>query len=124
MCHRGCGSFDGGSPDGRFILYNNSALKTQFFEYGAVFSPDGKWRILTDESGKAEIYLQAINRGDDSLRVTGERFLISRQGAHCLLVSFEVSGDGSRFVIPSITPRESSALIVLQDWESQVAKLN
>ena len=67
------------SPDGRFILYNNSALpaitqrfpsdvfaidmvrgrkvipllKTPFFEYDAVFSPDGKWlAFLSDESGK------------------------------------------------------------------------
>ena len=99
------------SPDGRFILYNNSALpaitqrfpsdvfaidmargrkvipllKTQFFENGAVFSPDGKWlAFLSDESGKAEIYMQAIDPGDDSLRVTGERFLISREGAQCL----------------------------------------
>ena len=190
------------SPDGRFILYNNSALpaitqrfpsdvfaidmargrkvipllKTQFFENGAVFSPDGKWlAFLSDESGKAEIYVQAIDRGDDSLRVTGERFLISREGAQCLrwrkdarelyylgldgqvyavplalrpaavhagkpealfmidaearstlhsVVSFDVSADGSRFVIPSITPGEISALVVLQDWESQVTKLN
>ncbi len=60
-------------------------LKTQFFENGAVFSPDGKWlAFLSDESGQAEIYVQAIDRGDDSLRVTGERFLISRQGAQCL----------------------------------------
>jgi Tol biopolymer transport system component len=190
------------SPDGRFILYNNSALpaitqgspsdvfaidmargrkvipllSTQFFETGAVFSPDGKWlAFLSDESGRAEIYVQAINRDNDSLRVTGERFLISRQGAQCLRwrkdarelyylsfdgqvhavplafrqgavhagqaealftidaearstlhspVSFDVSADGSRFVIPSITPGESSALVVLQDWEAQLAKLN
>jgi eukaryotic-like serine/threonine-protein kinase len=188
------------SPDGRFILYNNSALpaitqrfpsdvfaidmargrkvipllKTQFFENGAVFSPDGKWlAFLSDESGKAEIYMQAIDRGDDSLRMTGERFLISREGAQCLrwrkdarelyylgldgqvyavplafrpaavhagkpealftidaearstvhsVVSFDVSADGSRFVIPSMTPGESSVLVVLQDWEAQVAK--
>jgi len=190
------------STDGRFILYNNSdlpaitqrfpsdvfaidmargrkvipLLKTQFFENGAVFSPDGKWlAFLSDESGKAEIYVQAIDRGDDSLRVTGERFLISREGAQCLrwrkdarelyylgfdgqvyavplafrpaavhagkpealftidaearstlhsVVSFDVSADGRRFVIPSITPGESSAVVVLQDWESQLAKLN
>ena len=188
------------SPDGRFILYNNSALPaitqhspsdvfaidmargrkvipllaTQFYEYGAVFSPDGKWlAFLSDESGKAEIYVQALDRGNDSLRVTGERFLISRQGAQCLrwrkdgrelyylgmdgqvyavpfafrltevhagkpetlftidpeayatvhsVVSFDVSADGGRFVIPSITPGESSALVVLQDWESQFSK--
>ena len=28
--------------------------------------------------------MQALDRGNDSLRVTGERFLISRQGAQCL----------------------------------------
>jgi eukaryotic-like serine/threonine-protein kinase len=188
------------SPDGRFILYNNSALpaiteffpsdvfaidmahnrkvtpllNTPFHESNAVFSPDGKWlAFLSTESGQAEIYMQALDRGNDSLRVTGERFLISRQGAQCLrwrkdgkelyylgsdgrvysvplafgagkvragqleplftidaearatmhsVVSFDVSADGSRFVIPSITPGESSALVVLQDWESLVAK--
>jgi Tol biopolymer transport system component/DNA-binding winged helix-turn-helix (wHTH) protein len=188
------------SPDGRFILYNNSTLpaitqrfpsdvfaidmargrkvipllRTQYFEYGAVFSPDGKWlAFLSDESGKAEIYIQAIDRGEDSLRVTGDRFLISRQGAQYLrwrkdgrelyylgldgqvyavplafrpasvqagkpealftidpeaystfhsVVSFDVSADGSRFVIPSMTPGDSSAVVVLQDWESLVAK--
>ena len=40
------------------------------------------------------------------------------------VVSFDVSADGSRFVIPSITPGESSALVVLQNWEAQAAKLN
>lgn len=188
------------SPDGRFILYNNSALpsitqgfssdvfavdmarnrrvipllSTPFYEYNAVFSPDGKWlAFLSTESGQAEVYMQALDRGNDSLRVTGERFLISRQGAQCLrwrkngrelyylgfdgrvyavplvfgagrvragqpeplftidaearaaihsVVSFDVSADGSRFVIPSMTPGESSALVVLQDWESLVAK--
>jgi len=188
------------SPDGRFILYNNSALpaitqafpsdvfaidmarnrkvipllSSPFYEYNAVFSPDGKWlAFLSTESGQAEIYMQALDRGNDSLRVTGERFLISRQGAQCLrwrrngkelfylgsdgrvyavplafgadrvragqpeplfiidaearaaihsVVSFDVSADGSRFVVPSMTPGESSALIVLQDWESLVAK--
>ena len=188
------------SPDGRFILYNNSALpaithdfpsdvfaidmahnrkvipllNTPFYENNAVFSPDGKWlAFLSDESGQAEIYMQALDHGNDSLRVIGERFLISRQGAQCLrwrkdgkelyylgsdgrvyavplrfrstgvhagqpevlftidaearstihsVVSFDVSADGSRFVIPSVAPGESSALVVLQDWESLVAK--
>jgi len=188
------------SPDGRFILYNNSALpaivqafpsdvfaidmardrkvipllKTPFYENGAVFSPDGKWlAFMSDESGESEVYMQALDRGNDSLRVTGERFLISRQGAQCLrwrkngkelfylgsdgrvyavplsfglgtvragrpealftidpearaaihsVVSFDVSADGSRFVIPSMTPGDSSALVVLRDWESLIAK--
>jgi eukaryotic-like serine/threonine-protein kinase len=188
------------SPDGRFILYNNSALpaitntfpsdvfaidmarnrkvipvlNTPFQEANAVFSPDGKWlAFLSDESGQAEIYVQALDRANDSLRVTGERVLLSREGAQCLrwrkdgkelyylaldgrvyatplffgggrvrvgqplplftidpearatihaVASFDVSPDGSRFVIPSMTPGESSALVVLQDWESLVAK--
>jgi len=188
------------SPDGRFILYNNSALpaithdfpsdvfvidmarnrkvipllNTPFYENNAVFSPDGKWlAFLSDESGQAELYMQALDYSDDSLRVSGERFLISRQGAQCLrwrkdgkelyylgsdgrvyavplhfrsagvhaglpealftidaearstihsVVSFDVSADGSRFVIPSMAPGESSALVVLHDWESLVAK--
>ena len=38
------------------------------------------------------------------------------------VVSFDVSADGRRFVIPSMTPGESSAIVVLQDWESLVAK--
>jgi eukaryotic-like serine/threonine-protein kinase len=188
------------SPDGRFILYNNSALpaitqdfpsdvfaidmarnrkvihllNTPFYEYNAVFSPDGKWlAFLSNESGKAEIYMQALDRANDSLHVTGERFLISGLGAQCLrwrkdgkelfylgsdgrvyavpiafgagtvragqpeplftidaearaaihsIVSFDVSADGNRFVIPSMTPGESSALVVLQDWESLLAR--
>ena len=99
------------SSDGRFILYNNSALpavarnfpsdvfaidmarrrkvipilKTPFFENNAVFSPDGKWlAFLSDESGKAEVYMQALDRGNDSLHVAGERFSISTRGAQCL----------------------------------------
>ena len=188
------------SPDGRFILFNNSnlsaitgdfpsdvfaidmfrkrrvvsLLSTRFSEYNAVFSPDGKWlAFLSTESGKEEIYMQALDRRNDSLSVTGERFLISRQGAQCLrwnkngkelfylgsdgrvyavsiavgstgvragepeplftidpearttihaVASFDVSADGNRFVIPSITPGDSSVLVVLQDWESLVAK--
>jgi len=188
------------SSDGRYILYNNSALpaitqafpsdvfavdmarnkrvipllNTPFYESSAVFSPDGKWlAFLSNESGEAEIYMQALDRSNDGLRVTGERFLISQQGAQSLrwrrngrelfylgydgkvyavpiayggdrvrpgqpkplftintearaaihsIVSFDVSADGSRFVIPSMTPGESSALVVLQDWESLFAK--
>ena len=99
------------SPDGRFILYNNSArpaitrdfpsgvfaidmarnrkviplLSTPFYEYNSVFSRDGKWlAFLSNESGQAEIYMQALDRGNDSLRVIGEGFLISSQGAQCL----------------------------------------
>src|SRR5215472_2245875 len=99
------------SHDGRFILYNNSALPaithdfpsdvfaidmarnrkvipllhSPFYENNGVFSPDGHWlAFVSDESGQAEIYIQALDHGHDSLRVTGARFLISRDGAQCL----------------------------------------
>jgi Tol biopolymer transport system component/DNA-binding winged helix-turn-helix (wHTH) protein len=188
------------SPDGRFILYNNAdlpaiahnfpadvfaidmargrkvihLLKTPFSENNAVFSSDAKWlAFLSDESGKAQVYMQALDYHHDTLAVTGERFLITSQGAQCLrwrrdgtelyylgsdgqvfavplayraggvhagrpeplftidaearatthaVVSFDVSADGKRFVIPSVTAGESSSLVVLQDWESLVGR--
>ena len=149
-------------------------LKTPFSENNAVFSPDGKWlAFLSDESGKAEVYIQALDYRHDTLAVTGERFLITNQGAQCLrwrkdstelyylgsdgqvfavplayraggvhagrpeplftidaearatthsVVSFDVSADGKRFVIPSVTAGESSSLVVLQDWESLLGR--
>ena len=149
-------------------------LNTPFYEYNAVFSPDGKWlAFLSDESGKAELYLQSLDYSDDSIRVAGERHLISSQGAQCVrwrkdgkelyylgsdgrvfavtmdfhskavragrpqalftidaearstvhsVVSFDVSADGSRFVIPSMVSGKSSTLVVLRNWESQVAR--
>jgi eukaryotic-like serine/threonine-protein kinase len=185
-------------PDGRFILYNNTALpaitqafpsdvfaidmardrkvipilNTPFYEWNAVFSPDGQWlAFLSDESGQAEIYAQALDRSNDSLRVRGERFLLSHHGAQTLrwrkdgkelfylgfdgrvyavpllirgsslragspeplftidaearaaihtIVSFDMSADGRRFVIPSLNPGDSAAIVVLQNWESLV----
>lgn len=121
------------SPDGRFILYNNSALpaitqgflsdvfaidmargrkvipllNTPFHEANATFSPDGKWLAFqSNESGQAEIYMQALDRGNDSLRVTGERFLISRQGAQCLRWRkngrelYYLGSDGQVYAVP------------------------
>jgi serine/threonine-protein kinase len=95
------------SPDGRFVLYNNTGLprvanetqgdvlvfdlvrrgkplpllNTRFHEANAAFSPDGKWLAFTSsESGRPELYLQAFQSGETPA-VTGERYLISRTGA-------------------------------------------
>jgi hypothetical protein len=38
------------------------------------------------------------------------------------VVSFDVSAEGSRFVIAPMTPGESSALVVLQDWQLLMLK--
>lgn len=98
------------SPDGRFIAYVNTGfprvqnetqgdvwvfdlergrkpvplLNTRFHEANPVFSPDGKWLAFTsDESGRPEVYIQAF-QAKDAPRVTGERYLVSRDGALAL----------------------------------------
>ena len=95
------------SPDGRYLAFVNSAfarvandqqgdvwlldmardstriplLNTRFHESTPVFSPDGKWLAFTsNESGRAEVYVQAFLPGDDP-SVFGPRYLVSRAGA-------------------------------------------
>ncbi|GEM_PF-1409884 len=182
------------SPDGRFILYNNSGfpllvndsqsdifavdlargrkltpvIQTPFHEANAAFSPDSKWLAFTsNESGRVEIYLQAVEIGE-SIRVTGPRYPVSKNGAQALrwrgdtkelyylafdsrvyavplrlgatvtagpavplfsistearaaiheTLGFDVSADGKRFVIPTVTSKEDPAIVVVQDWET------
>ncbi|MFL6416640.1 MAG: winged helix-turn-helix domain-containing protein [Bryobacteraceae bacterium] len=98
------------SPDGRFLAFGNTGfprfanetqgdvrlfdmargrsavalLNTQFHEANPVFSPDGKWLAFTsDESGRAELYLQAFRSGDAPF-LTGERHLVSKSGAQAV----------------------------------------
>lgn len=95
------------SPDGRFVAFVNTGfpllaseqqsdvwvldlargrelvplLKTGFHESNPVFSPDGKWLAFTsNESGRAEVYVQAFRSGDPP-RMMGERHLVSSAGA-------------------------------------------
>ena len=95
------------SPDGRFVAYVNTGfprsanetqgdvwvfdlargrkpfplLNTQFHEANPAFSPDGKWLAFTsNESGRAELYVQAFRSGD-APSVIGERHLVSSAGA-------------------------------------------
>jgi len=98
------------SPNGRFIAFMNSGfvqvenefqgdirlvdlaagrkivnlVSTPFHEGISAFSPDGRWIAFTStESGRAELYLQAFRAGG-SPKVTGPRYAVSRNGAHCL----------------------------------------
>jgi len=49
-------------------------LRTEADEQNARFSPDGRWfAYISDESGRAQVYLQAFPRG-------GSRVLVSREG--------------------------------------------
>ncbi|MBI3451083.1 MAG: serine/threonine-protein kinase [Acidobacteria bacterium] len=82
------------SPDGRTVLLTSGTLETKldilkldmssgatpqplirtpFDEYGAVFSPDGRWIAYTsEESGRAEIYLQSYPSPATRLQVTSQ----------------------------------------------------
>lgn len=98
------------SPDGRFIVFANTAtsrlasetqsdvllfdlahgrkviplLSTPFHEGNGAFSPDGKWLTFTsNESGRAEVYVQAFE-STGTPRVTGERYPVTRSGAQAL----------------------------------------
>jgi len=42
------------------------------------------------------------------------------RSANHSIVSFDVSADGTRFVIPSMIPGESSASVVLRNWEALI----
>jgi Tol biopolymer transport system component/DNA-binding winged helix-turn-helix (wHTH) protein len=95
------------SPDGRFVAFVNTGfprlanetqgdvwvfdlargrkaiplLHTPFHEANPAFSPDGKWLAFTsNESGRAEVYVQAFRSGDEP-SVTGQRYLVSSAGA-------------------------------------------
>jgi tricorn protease-like protein len=182
------------SPDGRYIAFTNTAfpminndqggdvwvidmgsnrkvtaiLNTPFRESTAKFSPDGKaMAFIADDSGRPEIYVQSFE-GGDTPRVTGERRLVSHNGAlflrwqrdgramvylgmdnrvYSVRVSrgtrlefgspeplftipaearavlphgfgFDVSADGSRFLVPVLRSREPASLVVVQNWES------
>ncbi len=120
------------TSDGRFILYTDSGLplvenegqadiwvadlarggkmspliKTQFHEASASASPDGRWVAFTStESGRAEVYLQRLEIGD-TLKVTGPRHSVSRQGSVCLRWRrdgkelFYLAGDGRVYAVP------------------------
>jgi len=98
------------SPDGRFLAYVNTGsprlaneaqgdvwlfdlardrklvplLNTPFHEANPAFSPDGKWLAFTsNESGRPEVYIQAF-QANENPGVTGERYLVSQDGALAL----------------------------------------
>jgi eukaryotic-like serine/threonine-protein kinase len=66
---------------GRKVIH---LISTPFHEANPAFSPDGRWLAFTsDESGRTELYVQAFEAGE-APRLTGERHLVSRNGAIAL----------------------------------------
>jgi len=61
-----------------------SFLSSTFNEYGAVFSPDGKWAsYVSDETGREEVYLRSYPDGGSQLQISsggGTNPLWSRDG--------------------------------------------
>jgi Tol biopolymer transport system component len=120
------------SPDGRFVVYNNTGtplakdegdsgiwavdlqrgrrlvplLVSSQHEANAAFSPDNGWIAFTSmESGRPEVYVQRLQRGD-SLEVTGPRRVVSRHGAQALRWRadgrelFYLGGNGTVYAVP------------------------
>ncbi|MBC8166729.1 MAG: PD40 domain-containing protein [Bryobacteraceae bacterium] len=120
------------SRDGRFVAFTNTGsvqvenemkgdirlvdlarnrevihlTSTPFHEASPAFSPDGRWLAFTsNESGRAEVYMQAFEAGN-SPKVVGERFIVSRHGAASLRWRrdgkelFCVGADGRLYAIP------------------------
>jgi Tol biopolymer transport system component/DNA-binding winged helix-turn-helix (wHTH) protein len=126
------------SHDGRFIAFGNTTfsqidnelkgdvwlvdmargrkvihlINTPFHEANPAFSPDGGWLAFTsDESGQAEVYVQAFEAGE-SPRLVGERHLVSRRGAICLRWARDgkellyLASDGRLYSVPiALSPR-------------------
>jgi len=188
------------SSDGRYVLYDNATspltdsdwqsdiflvdlkdkprlkpfIQTPFHESAAAFSP-GMTHVafMSSESGKPELYLQAIELKPDPHPV-GERYLISRSGAACVswrpdgkelfylggsnqvfsvkvqlsaipsistptplfqisaaarsaihgILAFDVSPDGQRFIIPTVSSQESPSIVVIRNWEAVLLPKN
>lgn len=120
------------SKDGRFVAFTNTGfvqteneftgdvrlvdltrgrkvinlVSTPFHEASPAFSPDARWLAFTsNESGRAEVYLQAFE-GGDSPKMVGERVVVSRNGAASLRWRrdgkelFCVGADGRLYAIP------------------------
>ncbi len=120
------------SPDGRFLAFTNTGIaqidselkgdvwlidmergrkvipliQTPFHEAEPAFSPDGRWlAFISNESGQAEVYMQAFEAGE-SPRLVGERLLVSKRGASNLRWRrdgkelFYLAFDGRLYVVP------------------------
>jgi Tol biopolymer transport system component/DNA-binding winged helix-turn-helix (wHTH) protein len=125
------------SGDGRFIAFTNTGfaihnelkgdvwlidmargrkvihlISTPFHEANPAFSPDGRWLAFTsNESGSSELYVQAFDSGE-APRLTGERRLVSRQGAVSLRWRrdgkelFYLARDGRLYAVPiTLSPK-------------------
>ncbi len=119
---------DSWSPDGHFLIFEDGPggtsrdlwllplgdeprplLVTRFSEFGAVFSPDGRWlAFVTDESGRAEVYVQPFPGPGQKVPVStngGLQPMWSRNGREL----FYREGDSMMAVPVQIEPFRAAA---------------
>jgi hypothetical protein len=115
---------DSFSPDGKLLVYSDSDpttgddlwllpvtgdrkpqvfLRTPFNEWGGVVSPDGKWiSYASNESGRAEVYVQAFPGPSGKVQISTEggraarwahngRELFYRNGRKMMVVAYSTS---------------------------------
>jgi Tol biopolymer transport system component/DNA-binding winged helix-turn-helix (wHTH) protein len=126
------------SRDGRFIAFTNTTfaqvqnefrgdvwlidmargkkvirlISSPFHEATPAFSPDGRWLAFSsNESGRAEVYLQSFEAGE-SPRLVGERRLVSHNGAAAIRWRpdgkelFYLGGDSRVYAVPiTLSPK-------------------
>jgi serine/threonine protein kinase len=115
---------DDWSKDGKFILYQESGLKTQDdlwalplsgdrkpfvvlqtpnMEYGGRFSPDSHWiAYISTETGRGEVYVQSFPGGENRQRISlsGAFYVEWRSDGREL---YFVSADGQLMAVPVTT---------------------
>jgi len=122
---------DDWSRDGRFVVFRDVSpkggydlwalpmkpigkpfpiLQTQFEEFGAQFSPDGKWiAYQSDESGTSEVYVQPFPGPGKRTRISpsgGSQVRWNRNG----LELFYVAADGRLMSVPIRSSPDSTTL--------------
>ncbi len=114
-------------------------LETPFTELNAAFSPDGRWlAYMSDESGRAEVYVMPFSKGEGKWQVsteggwhpiwatnTRELFTVPTLddvGGH---TTYDVTADGKRFLV--LLPQESdqapAQLNVVLNWFDELKRL-
>ena len=140
LARRGAQFPDSWSPDGRILLFEEGEggaelgaasrdvwvlplgeaprplVVTQFYERGAVFSPDGRWiAFVTDESGRAEVYVQPFPGPGPKIPISnngGVQPMWSRDGREL----FYREGDSMMAVPVTLNPFRASVPRKLFDF--------